>query len=126
MCGAVVIREGLAWADRAMGAAGDLPAQWRLGNLFDLRAVAYVRTGDIETAKRVATDLDDRYPFATWRDHGPDDPGSLEAQGSGPRAASMPWGSGNRATTLIPMRTSAWLPMMSCTRDLEATFRPIP
>jgi hypothetical protein len=72
-------QEGLEWADHAMDAAGALPA-WRLRYLLELRAVAYVRTGDIETAKRVATDLNDRYPLATWRDHAPDDPGSQQAR----------------------------------------------
>jgi adenylate cyclase len=72
-------QEGLEWANRAIGAAGDLPA-WRLRTLFDLRIAAHVRTGDIETAKRLATDLNDRYPFATWREHAPDDPGSQQAR----------------------------------------------
>jgi rhodanese-related sulfurtransferase len=68
-------QEGLKWADRAIGAEGGLPA-WRLRALLTLRVVAYARTGDLDTARRLAKELNDRYPFDTWRNHFPDDPGS--------------------------------------------------
>jgi adenylate cyclase len=68
-------REGLEWADRAMGAEGDLRA-FRLKYLDILRAVAYARTGNLETAKRLVKELNDRYPFETWRRHSPKDPDS--------------------------------------------------
>ena len=54
-------REGLEWADRAMAAAG---------------AVAYFRIGDVETAKRLAAELNNRFPFYTWRARSPNDPDS--------------------------------------------------
>ena len=65
-------REGLEWADRTMTAPGSLPSyreKWLLGR----RAVAYFRTGDVETAKRLAAELNARFPFWTWRAHSPDD-----------------------------------------------------
>jgi TolB-like protein/DNA-binding winged helix-turn-helix (wHTH) protein len=68
-------REGLEWIDRSTGAAGTLPP-YRAKYLNILRTVAYVRTGDLETAKRLAKELNDHYPFETWRAHSPDDPES--------------------------------------------------
>jgi class 3 adenylate cyclase/TolB-like protein len=68
-------REGLDWIDRAMRAEGSLPA-WRTVYLDILRAVAYVRAGDLETAKRIAKELNDHYPFPTWRSISPNDPNS--------------------------------------------------
>jgi adenylate cyclase len=38
--------------------------------------VAYFRTGDVETAKRLAAELNTRFPFDTWRVHTPDAPES--------------------------------------------------
>jgi tetratricopeptide (TPR) repeat protein len=68
-------REGLEWIERTTRAAGTLPP-WRLKYLSVLRAAAYARTGDLQTATRVAKELNDRYPFETWRQHYPDDPDS--------------------------------------------------
>lgn len=68
-------REGLEWADRAMAAAGSLPS-FREKILLGLRTVAYFRTGDVETAKRLAAELNNRFPFYTWREWGPNDPDS--------------------------------------------------
>ena len=68
-------REGLEWADRTMAAAGSLPS-FRDKILLGLRAVAYFRTGDVETAKRLAAELNNRFPFYTWREWGPNDPDS--------------------------------------------------
>jgi TolB-like protein/DNA-binding winged helix-turn-helix (wHTH) protein len=65
-------REGLEWADRTMAAPGSLPS-FREKWLLDRRAVAYFRTGDVETAKRLAAELNARFPFWTWRAHSPDD-----------------------------------------------------
>ncbi len=68
-------REGLEWADRAMVAEGSLPpGRERL--LLGQRVVAYFRTGDVETAKRLAAELNNRFPFDTWRDRSPNDPDS--------------------------------------------------
>jgi hypothetical protein len=66
-------REGLEWADRAMTAQGDLPSS-RIRYLLSLRAVAYYRTGDVDTAKRLVTELKEQYPFDTWRGYSPNDP----------------------------------------------------
>ena len=68
-------REGLAWADRSYGRPGSLPA-YREATLLGRRAVAYFRTGDLDTAKRFAAELNARFPFDTWRAHSPDDPDS--------------------------------------------------
>lgn len=67
-------REGLQWADRAL-AAGSLPI-WRIRLLLAYRAVAFYRLGDRETAESLAKDLNNRFPFDTWRWHSPDDPDS--------------------------------------------------
>jgi len=68
-------REGLEWADRAVVAAGSLPP-YRERLLLGQRAVAYFRTGDVETAKRLAAELNNRFPFHTWRARSPNDPDS--------------------------------------------------
>ncbi len=68
-------REGLEWADRTMAAPGSLPS-FRENLLLGRRAVAYFRTGDVETAKRLAAELNARFPFETWRARFPDDPDS--------------------------------------------------
>jgi adenylate cyclase len=68
-------REGLEWADRTMAASGSLPS-FRENVLLGRRAVAYFRTGDVETAKRLAAELNARFPFDTWRSRYPDDPDS--------------------------------------------------
>ncbi len=68
-------REGLEWADRAMAAAGSLPSFCEK-ILLGLRAVAYFRIGDVETAKRLAAELNNRFPFYTWRARSPNDPDS--------------------------------------------------
>jgi adenylate cyclase len=68
-------QEGLKWIDRAIGAEGALPA-WRLDYLTTLRVVAYARSGDLTTAKRLAQELNDRDAFNTWRAYSPDDPES--------------------------------------------------
>ena len=68
-------REGLEWADRTMAAPGSLPS-FREELLLNRRAVAYFRTGDVETAKRLVAELNARFPFDTWRGRSPDDPDS--------------------------------------------------
>ena len=68
-------REGLEWADRTLAAPGSLPS-FRESLLLGRRAVAYFRTGDVETAKRLAAELNARFPFETWRARYPDDPDS--------------------------------------------------
>ena len=68
-------REGLEWANRTMSAEGSLAPQ-REKFLLNRRVVAYVRTGAIETAKRLAAELNDRYPLDTWRERAPNDPSS--------------------------------------------------
>jgi adenylate cyclase len=64
--------DGLVWANRALAASGPLPS-FRERSLFWVQAVAYFRTGDIYTAKRLAAELNDRYPFDTWRGRSPND-----------------------------------------------------
>jgi adenylate cyclase len=68
-------REGLEWADRTMAAPGSLPSI-REAVLLGRRAVAYFRIGDVETAKRLAAELNARFPFHTWRARFPDNPDS--------------------------------------------------
>ena len=58
-----------------MAAPGSLPS-FRENVLLGRRAVAYFRTGDVETAKRLAAELNARFPFDTWRARYPDDPDS--------------------------------------------------
>ncbi len=58
-----------------MAAPGSFPSS-RVGLLLGRRAVAYFRTGDLETAKRLAAELNARFPFDTWRGRYPDDPDS--------------------------------------------------
>jgi adenylate cyclase len=64
----------LQWADRAL-AVGSLPIP-RIRYLLTYRAVAFYRLGDTETAKGLAKELNDRFPFDTWREHYPEDPDS--------------------------------------------------
>jgi class 3 adenylate cyclase/TolB-like protein len=66
-------REGLEWASRAMAAQGNLASD-RVKSLLSSRAVAYYRTGDVDTAKRLVTELKERYPFDTWRWYSPNNP----------------------------------------------------
>jgi adenylate cyclase len=68
-------REGLNWVDRTMVAEGSLPSE-REKLLLSLRTVAYFRTGDVDTAKRLAAELNDRYPLDTWRELHPNNPDS--------------------------------------------------
>jgi tetratricopeptide (TPR) repeat protein len=68
-------REGLEWADRTITAPGSLPS-FREKLLLGRRAVAYFRTGDVETAKRLAAELNARFPFDSWRARSPEDPDS--------------------------------------------------
>jgi TolB-like protein/DNA-binding winged helix-turn-helix (wHTH) protein len=68
-------REGLDWADRAIVAQGDLPSL-RVRLLLSARAVAYFRTGQVDTAKRLVVQLNGRYPYDTWRAYSPNDPDS--------------------------------------------------
>ena len=60
-------------------APGSLPS-FREALLLGLRAVAYFRTGDVETAKRLAAELNARFPFETWRARSPEDPDSETGQ----------------------------------------------
>jgi adenylate cyclase len=59
-------QEGLEWADRTMAAGGGLPSL-REKLLLSLRTAAYFRLGDVKTAERLAAELNERYPFDTWR-----------------------------------------------------------
>ena len=59
-------QEGLEWADRTMAAGGSLPSL-REKLLLSLRTAAYFRLGDVKTAERLAAELNERYPFDTWR-----------------------------------------------------------
>jgi tetratricopeptide (TPR) repeat protein len=68
-------QEGLKWADRAIAASGDLPS-YRVEGLLAARAVAYYRTGALDTAQRLVAELNARYPTSTWRVVAPSDPGS--------------------------------------------------
>jgi class 3 adenylate cyclase/TolB-like protein/tetratricopeptide (TPR) repeat protein len=68
-------REGLEWADRTMAAEGTLPS-FRIRGILFTRAVAHYRTGDVEAAKRLVRELNEKYPLDTWREHFPDDPDS--------------------------------------------------
>jgi len=68
-------RDGLVWADRALAAQGDL-ASFKYRALLTARAVAHYRTGDLAAAKRLVAELNERYPFDTWRGHSPADPDS--------------------------------------------------
>ena len=67
--------EGLDWADRAMAAPGSLPL-YREQILLARRAAAYFRTGEVEIAKRLVAELNDRFPFETWRARAPNNPDS--------------------------------------------------
>ena len=68
-------QEGLDWASRTLAASGLLRAA-REESLLWLQAVAHFRTGDIYTAKRLTAELNDRYPFDTWRGRSPNNPDS--------------------------------------------------
>jgi tetratricopeptide (TPR) repeat protein len=68
-------REGLQWIDRVLTVPGSLPSG-RERMLLVIRSVAAFRTGDTNTAKRLAEELNDKFPFDTWRQHNPDDPDS--------------------------------------------------
>ena len=58
-----------------IAAPGSLPS-FRESLLLNRRAAAYLRTGDVETAKRLAAELNARFPFETWRARSPDVPDS--------------------------------------------------
>jgi tetratricopeptide (TPR) repeat protein len=68
-------RQGLEWADRAMVAEGESPSH-REELLLSLRTAAYFRLGDVDRAKQLAAELNDRYPFDTWRGQHPNNPNS--------------------------------------------------
>jgi TolB-like protein/DNA-binding winged helix-turn-helix (wHTH) protein len=72
-------RQGLEWADRAMAAAGQLPP-YSVRLLMSARTVAYFRTGEIDSAKRLAAELNERYPFLTWRSFHPQGPDNQTEQ----------------------------------------------
>jgi tetratricopeptide (TPR) repeat protein len=63
-------REGLVWADRARAGEAGLGPYMRKW-LLALRTAAHLRTGDFETAKRTAEELNDQFPLHTWRSHYP-------------------------------------------------------
>ncbi len=67
--------EGLDWADRATAAPGSLP-QYREQILLVRQVVGYFRTGNVDMAKRLVAELNDRFPFETWRSRAPNNPGS--------------------------------------------------
>ena len=68
-------KEGLEWADRALAATGSLPS-YRVRSMLEFRSVAAYRSGDVDTGRRLATELNEQFPFNTWRMHFPDDPES--------------------------------------------------
>jgi TolB-like protein/DNA-binding winged helix-turn-helix (wHTH) protein len=68
-------RDALEWANRTMVAPDSLPS-FREALLLGNRAVAYFRMGSVDTAKRLAAELNDRYPFDSWRERYPADPDS--------------------------------------------------
>jgi class 3 adenylate cyclase/TolB-like protein/Tfp pilus assembly protein PilF len=68
-------RDGLEWADRTMVAPDSLPS-FRDALLLGNRVVGHFRMGDVDAAKRLAAELNDRYPFYTWRARFPADPDS--------------------------------------------------
>ena len=68
-------REGLVWADRTTAAPGSLPSG-RESLLLSQRVVAHFGTGDVETARRLAAELNARFSFATWRARSPNMPNS--------------------------------------------------
>jgi TolB-like protein/class 3 adenylate cyclase len=68
-------REGIEWADRAFAAPGFLPS-YRINVLLALQAAAAYRTGNVDTARRLTKELNDQFPFSTWRTHSPADPES--------------------------------------------------
>jgi tetratricopeptide (TPR) repeat protein len=65
-------RDGLFWAKRARAAEASLGPYMRM-QLLALCTAASVRTGDFETAKRTAGELNDQFPLHTWRSHYPRD-----------------------------------------------------
>lgn len=56
-------REGLEWADRALAAPGLLPS-YRIRVMLTLQAAAAYRTGDVDTARRLAKELNLNSPSA--------------------------------------------------------------
>jgi adenylate cyclase len=68
-------REGLEWADGALAAPGFLPSH-RIRVMLTLQAAAAYRAGDVDTARRLAKELNDQFPFSTWRANSPDNPES--------------------------------------------------
>jgi tetratricopeptide (TPR) repeat protein len=68
-------REGLEWADRALAAPGVLPS-YRISGMLTFQAAAAYRTGDVDKARHLAKELNDQFPFSTWRAHSPADPES--------------------------------------------------
>jgi hypothetical protein len=68
-------QEGLEWADRTMATPGSL-SSLRENILLNRRVVAYFRTGNVDMANRLAAELNDRFPFDTWRERAPDNPDS--------------------------------------------------
>jgi len=44
--------------------------------MFTLQAAAAYRIGDLGTARRLAKELNEQFPFSTWRANSPDDPES--------------------------------------------------
>jgi TolB-like protein len=68
-------QEGLEWADRALAAPGLLPS-YSIGVMLAFQATAAYRTGDVDTARRLTKELNDQFPFSTWRTNSPADPES--------------------------------------------------
>jgi tetratricopeptide (TPR) repeat protein len=68
-------REGLEWADRASAAPGLLPS-YRISVMLTVQAAAAYRTGDVDAARRLAKELNDQFPFSTWRANSPANPES--------------------------------------------------
>ena len=90
--------------------------------LLDRRAVAYLRTGDVETAKRLAAELNARFPFETWRARSPDDPDS-ETERNRYRSIQEALKAAGVATTSTRTRISAWPLTTSCTKTWKARHR---
>ena len=79
-----MIRRGLEWADRAVVAEGAVPSD-REELLLSGRTAASFRLGDVNSAKRLAGQLNDHYPFDTWRGRVPNDRNSETDRGAGPK-----------------------------------------
>ena len=114
-------QEGLEWADRAVVAEGAVPSD-REELLLSSRTAASFRLGDVNSAKRLAGQLNDHYPFDTWRGRVPNDRDSetdrtLPATTS--RYASVMLGTRTSTGIAVVVRRGRW---RACRRR-RSTFR---